>query len=338
MVITAQDTKLKPGYKQTEVGVIPKDWIVKTLGEIVDKERPISYGIVQTGKSVDNGVSCVRVVDLDNGKIKKENLITTSTDISNSYRRTILKEGDLVIALRGKIGELAVVGKELTGSNLTRGVALIAVNNSLDALFFLQQLSSFNSKKIFEKNLNGSALQEIPINVLRKIPVAYPPTKHEQAAIAAVLSDVDTLIASLDKLIAKKRDIKQATMQLLLTGKIRLLGFSGELKPTYKQTEIGVIPEDWKLKTFRVVCRVNQGLQIAIENRLKNPTEKSKIYITIQYLNDGKEVEYIDNYTFSVCCDKDDILMTRTGNTGFVVSGVSGVFHNNFFKARFKRT
>ena len=151
MVKTAQDTKLKPGYKQTEVGVIPEDWVVKTLGEIVNKERPICYGIVQTGKSVDNGVSCVRVVDLDNGKIKKENLITTSTDISNSYRRTILKEGDLVIALRGKIGELAVVDKELAGSNLTRGVALIAVNNSLDALFFLQQLSSFNSKKIFEK-------------------------------------------------------------------------------------------------------------------------------------------------------------------------------------------
>ncbi len=157
MVMTAQDTKQKPGYKQTEVGEIPGDWVVKTLGEIVNKERPICYGIVQTGKSVDNGVSCIRVVDLNNGKINKENLITTSNDISNSYKRTILKEGDLVIALRGKIGELAIIG-----SNLTREVALIAVSDSLDSLFFLQQLSSSNSKIIFEKNLNGSALQEIP--------------------------------------------------------------------------------------------------------------------------------------------------------------------------------
>ncbi len=110
-----------------------------------------------------------------------------------------------------------------------------------------------------------------------------------------------------------------------------------KLKPGYKQTEVGVIPEDWELKSFRDVCRVNQGLQIAISNRLKNPTKKSKIYITIQYLNDGKEVEYIDNYTSSVCCDKDDILMTRTGNTGVVVSGVEGVFHNNFFKINYDK-
>src|SRR5690348_6337647 len=100
MVITAQNTKQKPGYKQTEVGLIPEDWEVKTLEEIVNKERPICYGIVQTGRSVVNGVFCIRVVDLKNGRINKENLITTTKDISNSYKRTILKEGDLVIALR----------------------------------------------------------------------------------------------------------------------------------------------------------------------------------------------------------------------------------------------
>jgi type I restriction enzyme, S subunit len=107
--------------------------------------------------------------------------------------------------------------------------------------------------------------------------------------------------------------------------------------PGYKQSEIGEIPEDWKLKTLKDICRVNQGLQIAIENRLKNPTKKSKIYITIQYLNDGKDIEYINDYTPSVCCGKDDILMTRTRNTGIVISGVDGVFHNNFFKVNYDK-
>lgn len=105
----------------------------------------------------------------------------------------------------------------------------------------------------------------------------------------------------------------------------------------YKQTEIGMIPKDWTVKTFRDLCWVNQGLQIAIEKRLKNPTTKSKKYITIQYLNDGKETEYIDDYSPSVCCVKDDILMTRTGNTGIVISGAEGVFHNNFFKINFDK-
>ena len=110
-----------------------------------------------------------------------------------------------------------------------------------------------------------------------------------------------------------------------------------EVKKGYKQTDVGVIPDDWEVKTFKDVCWVNQGLQIAISNRLKNPSLKSKIYITIQYLNQGKEVEYIDDYSPSVCCEKHDVLMTRTGNTGIVVSGVEGVFHNNFFKLNYDK-
>jgi type I restriction enzyme S subunit len=103
----------------------------------------------------------------------------------------------------------------------------------------------------------------------------------------------------------------------------------------YKMTEIGVIPEDWEVKNFKEVSKVNQGLQIAIEKRFKYQVPNSKKYITIQYLNDAKEVEWIDSYSNSVCCSEDDILMTRTGNTGIVITNVSGVFHNNFFKIIF---
>ncbi|WP_264558989.1 restriction endonuclease subunit S [Flavobacterium sp. N2270] len=110
-----------------------------------------------------------------------------------------------------------------------------------------------------------------------------------------------------------------------------------EVKNGYKQTEIGVIPSDWLDLTFKDICWVNQGLQIPISQRNKYPNVNSKPYITIQYLNDGKQIEYIDDYVSSVCCEKDDILMTRTGNTGIVVSGVDGVFHNNFFKINIDR-
>ena len=103
----------------------------------------------------------------------------------------------------------------------------------------------------------------------------------------------------------------------------------------YKQSEMGLIPSDWIPLTFKDICWVNQGLQIAISSRLKFPTPESKVYITIQYLNDAKTIEYIDDYVSSVCCVKNDILMTRTGNTGIVISGVDGVFHNNFFKINF---
>ncbi len=105
----------------------------------------------------------------------------------------------------------------------------------------------------------------------------------------------------------------------------------------YKNTEIGFVPEEWLEKSFGDICRVNQGLQIPIEERKKTQVDGSKVYITIQYLNSLDLPEFISTYTPSVCCDESDILMTRTGNTGIVVHGVSGVFHNNFFKIRFDR-
>lgn len=110
-----------------------------------------------------------------------------------------------------------------------------------------------------------------------------------------------------------------------------------ELEKGYKQTEVGVIPEGWNLKVFKDICWVNQGLQIPIEKRLKYQAIKSKVYITIQFLNDSKQIEYINDYSPSVCCNHDDILMTRTGNTGIVVTNVDGVFHNNFFKINYDK-
>lgn len=218
------------GYKQTEVGVIPEDWELSALGKLTDPNRPISYGIVQTGPNVLNGIKCLRVVDIDNGKIKKENLIATTKEISDSYKRTILKNGDLVIPLRGKVGEVGLIEGDLEGANLTRGVGLIALRKEFYSLFFKQNIASIDSRGRLEQSMNGSALQEIPIATLRAFKIAYPKDIDEQQAIAEALSDADALIESLEQLIAKKRQIKQGAMQELLTGQRRLPGFSGEWK------------------------------------------------------------------------------------------------------------
>ena len=90
--------------------------------------------------------------------------------------------------------------------------------------------------------MEKAAFQGVNRNDLHEVVVSIPPTKAEQEAIAAVLSDADALIESLEQLIAKKRQIKQGAMQELLTGKKRLPGFA--TKPGYKQTEVGVTPED----------------------------------------------------------------------------------------------
>lgn len=220
--------ELKPGYKMTEVGVIPEDWEVRNMSEITDPQRPISYGIVQTGPNVQNGIPCLRVLDINDGQINKSELITTTKQISDAYRRTVLKEGDLVMPLRGKVGDVGIIDSELEGANLTRGVALIAILPSWNGQFCRQLISWPVTRKRLEHTMNGSALQEIPIATLRLFKIGLPPSLPEQRAIAEALSDADNLIEALDRLIAKKRDLKQAAMQELLTGKTRLPGFGGE--------------------------------------------------------------------------------------------------------------
>lgn len=247
------DKPIPAGYKLTEVGVIPEDWFVEPLTIITEPKRPISYGIVQTGPSVINGVPCIRVVDISNGKIQTDNLITTSEKISASYRRTILKKGDIVIPLRGKVGEIAIVDKYTHGANLTRGVALISLKKEYDSRYIRQYLSCKDSADRFLASMNGSALQEITIATLRRFPLARPNSLKEQIAIGKVLSDTDALITELEQLITKKHAIKTATMQQLLTGRTRLPQFSkysdGTVKG-YKTSEQGQIPEDWDYVTI----------------------------------------------------------------------------------------
>jgi type I restriction enzyme S subunit len=94
------------------------------------------------------------------------------------------------------------------------------------------------------------------------------------------------------------------------------------------------VPEDWDVTDFGQVSEVSQGLQIAKSKRYKEPSDDRIKYITVQYLNDPDDrqnIWYIENPNDSVVCDKTDILMTRTGNTGEIITDVEGVYHNNFF-------
>ncbi len=105
-----------------------------------------------------------------------------------------------------------------------------------------------------------------------------------------------------------------------------------------KPSQLGEIPKDWKRVKISDVMKVRQGLQIAISERLTSPTSTSKEYITIQSIKKTDQVrEYVEAPSQRVICSKDDVLMTRTGNTGIVVTGVEGAFHNNFFLMDFDK-
>ncbi|WP_256414550.1 restriction endonuclease subunit S [Acinetobacter sp. 5862] len=96
---------------------------------------------------------------------------------------------------------------------------------------------------------------------------------------------------------------------------------------------------DWTTSPLKALCKINQGLQIAIEDRFLEDGNNRYFYITNEFLKEGsKKAYFIENPPKAVICDESDILMTRTGNTGQVVTDVKGAFHNNFFKIDFDRS
>lgn len=283
--------------QNTELGEIPEDWVVRDLGSITDPNRPISYGIVQTGPNVPNGVPCLRVLDIENGRINTRDLITTTKTISDAYKRTQLKLGDLVMPLRGKVGDVAMVGADLIGANLTRGVALIAVSAGGCNGFVMQAISSNASRSRLANSMNGSALQEIPIATLRAFKIVLAPTRTEQEAIAEALSDADELIESLEQLLAKKRQIKQGAMQELLTGKKRLPGFGGE----------------WADRILGEVAHIKTGSR---NNEDKTDNGEYPFFVR------SDVVERIDSYSH----DCEAILVPGEGRIGSIFHYIKGRF------------
>ncbi|WP_022754702.1 restriction endonuclease subunit S [Butyrivibrio fibrisolvens] len=96
--------------------------------------------------------------------------------------------------------------------------------------------------------------------------------------------------------------------------------------------------DDWEQRKFEELFSVSQGLQIPISERFTEGGDNRYFYITNEFLKDScDEAYYIESPSESVICDEDDILMTRTGNTGIVVTDVKGCFHNNFFKIKYDK-
>ena len=156
----------------------------------------------------------------------------------------------------------------------------------------------------------------------------YPINSNEQQKIADILSTIDDEIEKTDEIIFQTENLKNEISQHLFT--------KGINHDKFQKTKIGDIPKDWSFLKIKDICKVRQGLQIPISKRFKDSGENRYKYITLKNLKDDT-YEYIESPKESVICKKDDVLMTRTGNTGVVVTDVEGVFHNNFFLIDFDR-
>jgi type I restriction enzyme, S subunit len=212
--------EVRPGYKLTEVGVIPEDWAVASLQDVVD----FVNGKPHEGNVRHNGRYCLITLDsigIDGG-LKREHKRTDTWDGS-------LKKQDIVAVLsdlaHGNLLGLCDLIPEDNTYVLNQRMGRLRLKVEGDPLFVRFQIN--RRQNHFRRRGQGTSQRHIYKRDFYSLDIPFA-SEPEQRAIAAALSDVDALLGGLDRLIAKKRDLKQAAMQKLLTGQIRLPGFHGE--------------------------------------------------------------------------------------------------------------
>ena len=214
-------------FKMTELGPIPKDWEVKRLGEIWKRFATGPFGSsLHASDYVSGGTPLVNPMHIVEGKIIPDKEMTVDCVTRKRLASYKLNAGDLVMGRRGEMGRVAVVTKKEQGWLCGTGSFTITLRDNESPDFVARYLRTPQCVAEMTNEAVGTTIQNLNQTLVSQINIAYPPLP-EQRKISAALSDVDEMIAALEKLIEKKRKIKTGAMQRLLTGKTRLPGFKG---------------------------------------------------------------------------------------------------------------
>lgn len=243
--------EVRPGYKQTVAGVIPNDWDV----DFIENLAHITTG----GKNTQD-----RIADGQYPFFVRSQTV----ERINSYSfdgEAVLTAGDGVGT--GKVFHY-INGKFDVHQRVYR---ISDFSERLNGYFFYLYFSANFYNRIMQMTAKSS-VDSVRMEMIARMPVPLPPTEAEQCAIVAALSDADALLGGLEQLIAKKRGIKQATMQQLLTGQTRLPGFSGEweIKRLGEIGEISGAGVDKKVRPNEMPIRLLNYMDVYKKNFLRS--------------------------------------------------------------------
>ena len=223
---------VSPGFKRTDVGMIPEDWKVKTISDVANVKTGPFGSSLHERDYVEDGTPIITVEHLGEFGILHENLPLVSDLDKSRLKSYWLRHDDVVFSRVGSVDRNSLVRDAEEGWLFSgRLLRVRIIGSSVHSPYLSYHFSSEAFKQRVRSVAVGQTMASLNTKILKALTVVLPPLP-EQRAIANALSDVDGLIKALDKLIAKKRAIKLATMQRLLTGKARLPGFSGEWKET----------------------------------------------------------------------------------------------------------
>lgn len=317
--------EMKSGYKMTEVGVIPEDWEVKTLGKLACINGRIGFRGYTVKDLVRKGEGAIAI----GGKHISKNYLDLSDAEYISWKKyyespeIMVKQGDIVLAQRGTLGKSALIKSDIGPATINPSLVLINKIKCNNLYLIYNMQSSSVTDYILQIN-SQTSIPMISQKQIEGIKIAIAKLDCEQAAIATALSDVDSLISALTKKIEKKKAIKQGLMQQLLTGKKRLPGYEKNREPV--QTEWGAIPKDWKTLSIGKCCSIKA--RIGWQGLKKSEYLSSGEYVLVtgtDFLNgriDWKSCVYVSKKRYeqdaNIQIVKHDILITKDGTIGKV--------------------
>jgi len=224
------------------------DWETKNLADLLD--RPLAYGVLKPGPYEEGGIPLVRIQDHKDGEIKSNSLHKIPIALHHEFKRTELRDGDIIISVVGTIGRTAIIPKHLTGANVSRAFAVIGCSDEIDKHFLDQYLKSDISQSWFKEQCQGNAQQVLNLGTLRGYPVPIPPLP-EQKKIAEILSGIDFLENALNSLIVKQISLRKAITLDLMS--------HGAGNKVLKDSERGKIPFDWEVLPLGSIFTLTSG-------------------------------------------------------------------------------
>ena len=242
------------------LGEVPGHWDVTQLKRVVNPDRQITYGIVQAGPHVQDGIPYIRPADMtdEHGVLAPDGIMRTSQDIASSYSRSTILTGDLVCSIGPSYGKVMVTPAWLNGANLTQGTARIAVHKPHDTRYLFWTLRSQLSFAQWESSVGGATFRALNLGPLAETTIPVP-SETEQTHIAAFLdretAKIDGLVAEQRRLMELLKEKRQAVISHAVT---KGLNPDAPMKPSGIEW-LGDVPAHWEVKKVRHFAEVLRG-------------------------------------------------------------------------------
>ncbi len=213
------------------LGEVPEHWEILDLKHLKKKGSSITYGIVQAGPHIDDGIPYIRTSDMAGDRLRLETCQRTSAEIDEAYARSKVVAGDLVIAIRATVGKVLEVPTELHGANLTQGTAKFSPGVRINAQFMKASFDADYCQSQITSSAKGATFLEITLDALRRLRFAIPPLQEQEEILhylAVATSGARELLLAAEHTIDLLQERRSALISAAVTGQIDVRGLLPE--------------------------------------------------------------------------------------------------------------